>query len=239
MADEQKAAVYVSWITFKNAIESLAQGIPNQIDRSTFPGLSGGVQSQLFAALKFLGLTTDEDKPTSELHALAVTDEGKRKEKLKEIIQSRYASIIALDLMKATPQQVINTLGEEYGVSGDTREKALRFLLSAVQYVGIPLSRFFKLPGATTSGNGGTRPKRKTTNRTKIQQQNTEEEDDDNTPPPSGTSRVVELKSGGTLTLAASLDLFQLSPADRTFIFGLIDKLDAYVKEGAAEQDIK
>jgi len=238
MADESKAAVYVSWLTLKNSIEGLVQGIPNQIDRSTFPGLSGGVQSQLFAALKFLGLMDDDDKPTPELHALAVSDESKRKEKLKEIIQSRYASIFALDLMKATPQQVANKLGDEYGVSGDTKDKAMRFFLHAVQYVGIPISRFFKLPGAATSSNGG-KSKRRTSNRTKTQQQDTEESDGSNAPLTSGTSRIVQLKSGGTLRLAASLDLFQLSPADRTFVFGLIDKLDAYEKEAAAEEDAK
>lgn len=233
MADESKAAVYVSWITFKNSIESLSQGIPNQIDRSTFPSLSGGVQSQLFAALKFLGLMTNDDKPTPELHALAVTDEEKRKEKLKEILQSRYGSIIALDLMKATPQQVANKLGEEYGVSGDTKDKALRFFLSAVQYVGIPVSRFFKISGATPGGSSnGTRTKRRTTSRLKSAEPEAGELEE-REERPSGTSRVVKLKSGGTLTLAASLDLFQLSPTDRTFVFGLIDELDKYEKEAA------
>lgn len=231
MADESKAAVYVSWVTFKNAIESLAQGIPNQIDRTTFPGYSGGVQSQLFAALKFLGLMGDDDRPTPDLHELAVMEENKRKEKLKAIVQARYASIIALDLMKATPAEVGKKLTEEYGVSGDTKEKALRFFIAAAQYVGIHLSRFFKVPGAASGGNGGARPKRRTTTR-KPQQ---EDDDEEPTTPPlsSGTSRMVSLKSGGTLTLTASIDLFQLSQADRTFVFGLIDKLDAYEKEAA------
>jgi hypothetical protein len=47
----------------------------------------------------------------------------------------------------------------------------------------------------------------------------------------SGTQRVVSLKSGGTLTLSASIDLFKMSSSDRTFVFGLIDKLDEYEKE--------
>lgn len=234
MADEQKAAVYVSWVTFKNAIEGLAQGVPNQIDRSTFPGLSGGVQSQLFAALKFLGLMTENDEPTPELHALAVTDEGSRKEKLKEILQSRYASIIALDLTKATPQQVSNKLSDEYNVSGDTKEKALRFFLSAVEYVGIPVSRFFKVPGASGAGNGSSKSKRRTNNRPKNRQADSEGKPENENRPNAGTSREVQLRSGGTLTIAASIDLFQLNPDDRAFVFGLIDKLDAYEKESNA-----
>ncbi len=43
-----------------------------------------------------------------------------------------------------------------------------------------------------------------------------------------GTSKVVNLKSGGTLRISATLDLFSLSPTDRTFVFSLIDKLEEY-----------
>lgn len=47
----------------------------------------------------------------------------------------------------------------------------------------------------------------------------------------SGTSRQVQLRSGGTLTLTASIDLFQLSAIDRKFVFDLIDKLQEYERE--------
>jgi hypothetical protein len=227
MTDEKKAAVYVAWVTFKNATESLVQGIPNQIDRTTFPGLSGGVQSQLFSAFKFLGLMTEDDKPTADLHALAIADESKRKEKLKQILQQRYATIFALDLTKATPKEVADKMGEEYGVTGDTKDKCLRFFMGAVQYVGIPVSRFLKGPMPTTSSNGGTKTKRRPT-KTKA---DTPDEDLDDDQPQTGTSRIVLLKSGGTLTLAASIDLFKMSPSDRTFVFSLIDKLDSYEKD--------
>lgn len=234
MTDEAKAAVYVSWVTFKNAVEGLAQGVPNQIDRSTFPGYAGGVQSQLFAAFKFLGLMTEDDKPTQDLHELAVPEEGKRKAKLKQIIEARYASLIALDLMKATPQEVGNKLASDYSVSGDTKEKALRFFVSAAQYVGIQLSRFFNVQSARGSGNGG-KPRKRGAPRIKGATQPPEQQNDE--PPTSGTSREVKLKSGGTLSLAASVDLFQLSPEDRTFVFGLIDALNKYEESNAKKED--
>lgn len=232
MADEPKAAVYVSWVTFKNAIESLSEGMPNQIDRTAFPGLSGGVQGHLFAAFKFLGLMDDDGTPTDALRELAVRDEAKRKAKLRELLESRYASLIALDLMKATPQQVMNKLSDEYGVAGETRERALRFFLAAVQYVGIPVSRFFKATGAVSgASNGGTRTKRRASPRKPAEEGEEEAEEERQLTPTAGTSRVVSLKSGGQLTLAASIDLFKMSPADRTFVFNLIDKLDEYEKE--------
>lgn len=229
MADEKQAAVYVSWLTFKNALEGLVQGIPNQIDRSTFPGLSGGVQSQLFAAMKFMGLTNEDGKPTATLETLAVADEAERKEKLKQILRERYADLFALDLLKTTPNQLTETMGSSYGVSGDTRGKAVRFFLSAASYVGVPMSRLFKVPGASTVSNGAPRKKRKLSPKVVGVTHNLEDEEEEQKP--SGTSRAVTLRSGGTLTLAASLDLFQLTPADRNFVFELIDKLEAYEKE--------
>lgn len=232
MADEQKAAVYVSWSTFKNAVEGLAQGIPNQIDRSTFPGFSGGVQSQLLAGLKFLGLTDDNDKPTAALEALAVPDENKRKAKLKEIVEDRYKDLIDLDLMKTTPQQLMDKMGESYGVTGDTKIKAVRFFLMAIQYVGIPVSRFIKVPGSPNPTNG-TKARKKSASRIKADDDQGDDDIENAVTPKTGTSRVVQLSSGGTLTLTASLDLFQLSPTDRTFVFALIDKLETYEKEAA------
>lgn len=237
MADESKAAVYVSWKTFQNAIENLAQGIPNQIDRTTFPGLSGGVQSQLLAGLKFLGLVTDDEKPTQALHQLAVTDEAKRKAKLKELLEERYADIFAIDLMKATQQQLLDKMGEAYNVTGDTKEKAVRFFLLALQYLGIQVSRFIKVPGSTGPANGAMRSRKRSTRRATDADEEKEEEVD--TPParPSGTSRQVQLKSGGTLTVTASIDLFQLSSTDRDFVFKLIDELNKYEK-GATASDV-
>ena len=238
MADDKKAPVYVSWVTFKNSIENLVQGVPNQIDRTTFPGMAGGVQNQMFTGLKFLGLTNDDDRPTRALHELCVPEEAQRKEKLKQILLDRYAPIFALDLTKATPQEVTDKMGEVYNISGDTKEKALRFFLGAVTYVGIPLSRFFKVPGAAGASNGSPRPKRRAAAKPKNQAQPEEKKNDAHTTTKSGgTFRIVQLSSGGTLTLAASVDLFQLSPTDRTFVFGLIDKLAEYEKEqGAAPQ---
>jgi hypothetical protein len=227
MADDAKSAVYVSWGTFRNALDSLAEGIPNRIDRTTFQGLSGGVQAQLLAALKFLGLTDEESKPTSELHALAVTDEPKRKEKLRQILQVRYADLFALDLTKTTPGELSEKMASSYSVSGDTREKAIRFFLSAVAYVGVPVSRF--LGGQPGSSGGASTPRRRrSTSRSRNGDNDQAEPEVKRT---QANARDVRLKSGGTLTLTASVDFFQLSPEDRIFVFGLIDQLEKYKKE--------
>jgi hypothetical protein len=227
------AAVYVSWGTLKNALDDLAGGgIPNVLDRSAFPSLSGGVQSQLLAGLKFLGLTTVDGVPTSDLVELAVTDEAARKIALKRILQQRYSAIVALDLMKATSGQLYEKMAEQYHVTGDTKEKAVRFFLSAAQYAGLNLGRFLLQAKAST---GGVPRKRRSTPKASTDEAaddgDSDGDEDAGSPPAkpaTGTGRTVELKSGGTLTVSASMDVFKLSPTDRTFVFELIDMLSAY-----------
>ena len=226
MADDQKAAaVYVSWSTFKNALDSLSQGIPNRVDRTAFPGMAWGVQSQLFTGMKFLGLLNDDSSPTPALHAVAVLEETARKEKLKGILLERYSDLFALDLMKATPALLDEQMGKSYNVAGSTRVRATRFFLSAVDYVGIPISRLFK----PKSGNGAA-PTRK--RRASARPRQVPEPEDPATgiagAPTTGTARSVQLKSGGTLTVSASIDFFFLSEEDRVFVFELIDKLKKY-----------
>ena len=48
---------------------------------------------------------------------------------------------------------------------------------------------------------------------------------------------MVHLKSGGTLTLLASIDLLRLLPDDRKFVFDLIDKLEEYERSNPDESD--
>lgn len=231
--DAQKAAVYVSWPTFKNSIEQLAQGVPNVIDRSVFPGMAGGVQSQLFAGMRFLGLINDKSVPMKALHELAVNDEVARKAKLREILQDSYSKLFALDLGKTTPGQALEEMRTAYNVSGDTAGKAMRFFLSAVEYVGIPVSPLFKTAKPNNGGNTTGTPRRKV-KRTKPRT------DPLTDIPPKGDlgggvgeSRTVTLRSGGTLTISASAGWLSLSADDRKFVFGLIDELTEYEQKSA------
>lgn len=235
--DAQKAAVYVAWTTFKNAVDQLVQGVPNVIDRTVFPGLSGGVQSQLFAGMRFLGLISDKSVPLPSLRELAVPDEAVRKVKLKEILQQSYGHLFALDLEKTTPGQLLEQMRTSYQVSGDTADKAMRFFLSAVEYVGVPVSPLFKT-SKPANGNGGapvTRRKGRKPKTPKIDPLVTPAPQPEN-PTPAGESRSVTLRSGGTLTISASTGFLSLSSVDRTFVFGLIDKLEEYEKNSSQDK---
>jgi hypothetical protein len=45
-------------------------------------------------------------------------------------------------------------------------------------------------------------------------------------------TKSIRLRTGGTLTLTASLDLFSLGAEDRAFVFDLIDRLQQYDRVG-------
>lgn len=237
MADEaQKAAVYVAWPTFKNSLDRLAQGIPNVIDRTVFPGLSGGVQSQLFAGMRFLGLIDEKSIPQPALHDLAAPDEAERKTKLAAILRDEYAQLFALDLEKTTPGQLLETMRTAYGVSGDTAEKAMRFFLSAVEYADIPVSQLLKSGKAANGGPTTRRRGRKPKQQKPAEQVNTPPPLGGAPPPTGGESRSVTLKSGGTLTISATVGWLSLSTSDRNFVFGLIDKLAEYEQDAADDE---
>src|SRR2546428_665337 len=56
---------YISFRTLLNLVERMAdEGIPRRIDRSYLGGLSGAYQTQVMAALRSLGLMTDDGAVT-------------------------------------------------------------------------------------------------------------------------------------------------------------------------------
>ena len=226
-AAESKAPVYVGWTTFKNEImEKLSQALPNRIDKSIFLGQAGGVQSQLMAGLKFLALIDEDGKPTQALVDLTADAEAERKTALAAILKQRYAALFALGLEKATLQQIMDTLANTYSISGDTKEKAVRFFLAAAQYANVSLSPFLLKengkPAAPRRSNSARRAK------TVENPPQPPPADTPPLPPSNGEQRTVTLTSGGTLTISASVGFMKLNKADRDFVFRLIDQLDAY-----------
>src|SRR5262245_17024976 len=221
MADDDKelGAPYVAWSTFKKALDDLAQGLPNQIDRSVWKGQSWGTQSQLLTAFKFLGLTEERGKPTVFLTTYASPDLAAEASKqiLDNLVREKYADLFALDLTKATPEQVDRAIAG-YRVTGETREKAVRFFLSALLYLGIPVSPLLqpKPPNGTARKRG----------RAKKQKAASEPlpataPPPDRQPGPS-VAKVFRLRTpGGELTISTKPDFLALVAADRKLIFDL------------------
>lgn len=237
---ERAAPVYVAWATLNNALTTLSQGIPNQIDRTVFPGLAWSVQSQLMSGLKFLGLIDDDGKPLRALQAVAVADEDKRRAAMATLLRERYADLFALDLTKTTPAELDKVMGATYKVQGSTRERCVRFFLAAAGYAGVPLSPLVKPKGAgNNNASSAGRPRRRLRDRRQTATTDAGGSIQDTAQVrvhQGGTSKTVSLRGGGTLTLAATLDVFSLTETDRVFVFGLIDKLNDYERAGQSQE---
>ena len=201
---------YVPFKTFLTAIDALEAGLPNQLYRSVWPSYSGAIQGQLLGAFRFLGLMDEGNCPTPALADL-VSKRGTRRELLRGLIERHYRTLVALDLTRTSPRQLDEAL-RQYGLSGATHKKALSFFLQAAQFAGMPLSVLLKAKTRTAAFGH----KRAATAAVVSEA------------PAAPLSKTVRLRSGGTLTVAASLDLFSLAGEDRKLVFDLIDRLQEY-----------
>src|ERR1700691_4993636 len=76
---------YAPYRSFRNYLESLKQGIPSQIDRSVMRNMSGALQSQLSAALKYLGLVNAVGQPTDRLSRIVHSEGVERSNALRDV----------------------------------------------------------------------------------------------------------------------------------------------------------
>jgi hypothetical protein len=226
MANEDKKVVvaYVPFKTFLAAIEGLDRHMPAQIDSSVWPTYSGAIRSQLLGAFKFLNLIDDKGNPTAALKSL-VENKTDRKALLRKIIEASYKPVISAGLQHMTPK-MFDDLMDAYGMTGDTQKKVSSFFIQAAKYSEIPMS-----PLLLKRGRSGTSKRRRAS-------EGQDSEGDVFHVEPStsqGSSRTVELRAGGKLTLILSVNMFDLVGEDREFVFGVIDQCQQYeAKKGKA-----
>ncbi|MHB8376881.1 MAG: hypothetical protein ACYDEB_07980 [Dehalococcoidia bacterium] len=224
MAQEQtKKAPYVAWKTFTSALQTLEDGLPDPLDASVWSSQSGSAQAALMRSFQFLGLIDSSKRVQPILRDLLKAAEPERKAIYKQLVQANYPKIVEMGTNGASPQQLEAAL-RELGVEGATLRKAKAFYLAVADYAGIPVSPHWgdrrKRPGPTLTTP---RPKRARQRRKKPQPR-----------PPAppalgaGTATTVELRSGGSVRLSASVDLFTMSVDDRTWFLDLIDRVRAY-----------
>jgi Family of unknown function (DUF5343) len=234
MADEAKKATpaaYLPFKTFISSIEALEHGLPKKLDRTVWRSQSGIVQGQIMMALRFFSLIDDEDQPTKLLHEL-VEKRDLRPRIVGDMVQSSYASILALDLTKMTPKMLEDAMNN-YSVQGDTRRKAIAFFLRAVKYAELPMHPL--LSAQTRNSTNGFRKKRKP--------KDTSGTDGivlPPSPPPSDGSQVskaVTLPSGTTISLNIVAKWLDMSPEERAYVFGLVDQLQNVPKSDDEEEE--
>jgi hypothetical protein len=209
------AAPYLPWKTFLSSLDVFTEGIPPVISRGVWRQ-SGLVQGQIMGAYRFFALVDGNDKPTELLEVLVESGGDQRPETVRDLLKVCYPEVLAHDL-KTMTFDMLDDLIEKYNVSGATKKKAITFFLQAAKYAGLPLSTFIQVR------NTGPRRRRIPRNG---------ESPYEELPPikqTNGGEQVVELNSGGSLTLTVAVDFLALSESDRKFVFDVVDKLKGYM----------
>jgi hypothetical protein len=231
--EKSTAPPYISFLTFTNFLTWLeTEGVPLQFDGSFWRRkYSGSTGFQLMASLRFLGLLKG-DEPQPVLEELVDAKGDERRETLKAVIKRSYSKVNFDILSRGTPKMLEGQL-HDYGLDGDTLRKAESFFINACKFVDIPLSLALRKKARNRpakSGSSSTRAKaqRKETRIDQLSEDQGKREGKVH----DGQMSKVELASGGYVTLAVNVDLFQLSNKDREFVLGLVDMMKGYQKQG-------
>jgi hypothetical protein len=234
MAEDSKLIPpYLPYKTLLSSLENLGQGIPPKLDRSIWKNQPGTVQSQILSAYKFLGLMTETTSPTESLREL-VQNRSTPGPTLKKIIADKYKPLLVHDLSTMTITMLNSEFEIAFKVEGETKKKGIRFFLQATKANGFTLSKF--LLDQTRVASSGPRKKRVFTKRDSDADMEEGLESEDSDTPSKGTKKTIVLQSGGQLSIALSVDLFELSKGDREFVFGLIDSLQEYESESLQKE---
>jgi len=223
---------YISFLTFNNCITWLdTEGIPLRFDRSFWQKkYSGSTGPQVMSGLRFLGLLKG-DAPQPRLEALVRAEGYERKTLLARIFREAYKLIDFDSLPRATPSMLRERF-HAYNLEGDTLRKAESFFINGCKSVDIPLSNALRKKARNKlSGSAVGASKERKRGGEKVGESI---DMGQRQPQPlfpgkyRGQISRIALVSGGEVTLALNVDLFQLSKEDRDFVLSLVDIMKAY-----------
>src|SRR5205809_1756962 len=161
--DDSLSPPYTPYGTLTNFIDTLSKrAVPDRIDRSIMPKMSGGAKKTLLSAMKFLKLVQPNGATTDLLRRAvkAFPHADQWKKMLAEILTAAYAPVVGkLPIGSASPKQLHDAFRENGGVEGQMLQKSVRFYLKAVKAAGLPLSPHLMVrntaPTVKRSGGSG------------------------------------------------------------------------------------
>jgi len=143
---------YAPYRSFRNYLDSLKQGIPSQIDRSVMRNMSGALQSQLSAALKYLGLVNALGQPTDRLSRVVNSEGPERSMAFRDVAKAAYPFFFqGFDLRTATPKMLSDKFSD-MNASGGTVGKCMAFFLGLAKDGEIPLAPHLLVMRGNRSG---------------------------------------------------------------------------------------
>lgn len=236
--DKKLTPPYVPYKTFNTFLSHLkAIGMPSHIDKAAMASMSGGMQSWLRSALRYMKLIDAEGRPTESMRTLVSTDANtpERKVVIANLFRETYAFLDGkVDLANTTPGRLRAAFIEQGGSgSAETIDKAVAFLVAMAKDGDITLHKLLttRMPGQRRPKN---RPSPSRPSTTGVDEE-PEEEDELDQP---GMAKTIGLpRSGGTLTLSGNLNLFELVGAERDLVFALIDSMRAFEEAQKGDEE--
>jgi hypothetical protein len=151
---------YLPFKTFWSFVEELrSKPLPPEIDRSLLRTKSGTDQANLISAFKAFGLISETQAVEANLRQLISADESGAKSILQGLLRSRYPRQFELSEQNGTEKALNDSFEEDFGVTADTRRKAVTFFLQASRFAGIKLSPHFPVTRLGSGRPAGIRPK--------------------------------------------------------------------------------
>jgi hypothetical protein len=124
-------------------------------------------------------------------------------------------------LQSATTQHA-EELFQRTGASGETVRRCIAFFMAMARAAGIPVSPYIKPHRGKKAARRVQKAHRKVGDAGTLPV---------SAPTSERTSKTIHLKSGGSLALDVSVNLFDLDPSDREFVFQVIDRLREYEED--------
>jgi Family of unknown function (DUF5343) len=194
-------------------------------------GMGYEVARRVVLSLRLLDLIDDDGNATNQLTAFKQAATNEYRTQFASLLLKEYEQVFALlgqDLDSKTLVQIEDCFRSLFRPDS-LRKRQVTLFLALAAYAGLMRER----PQGSTPKQS-TRPRTaRTTKPVTPKSLNSggalrDPPAPPPPPPPDGTTAVAQLESGGTVRLVVSVNLVDLSPTDRNFVFDLIDKVKAY-----------
>jgi hypothetical protein len=225
--EKENIPPYFSAVTFSNFIEAHRRTQPTRFDRSIMSNVAGGDQAKILKALRFFGLSNEEDRPTEAFQELESLDADHMQGAWAELLRQAYPFLFSgFDLEKATHSQLEERFREQ-GIQGDTVRKAVGFFIGMARLAGVSLSPYFRAMrarGPRMARKAPTRVAKKAEARSTVAR---------SSPLSANVSEAkrVQFKNGGQAKLLVWGDVFDLTPEERVALFSWVDAMTRYENE--------
>ncbi|MDN2679343.1 DUF5343 domain-containing protein [Janthinobacterium sp. SUN033] len=146
---------FSSFVSFLNQLREHGH-VPTRIDKTLMPTASGSQTSGMLAALKYLSLIDDVNRPSETFQSLVMEDDSKRKETIEQVLRSSYSFLFSdsnFNLEKATSGEMTEKF-RELNISGSTLTKTISFFLAAAKESGIKVSSHIRPPTTVRLAKG-------------------------------------------------------------------------------------